>query len=48
MKATKKNTKKYKFGVQVPRTVKEALELDKENGNHAWSEAMNIENKSIV
>ena len=29
---------KYKFGVEVPRSVKHALLLDKMNGNHLWEE----------
>ena len=33
----------YKFGVRVPRTVKEALELDKQNGNNYWLEALQTE-----
>ena len=45
MKASKRNTPKYKFGVQVPRSVKEAYELDEKNGNKAWAEAMNTERK---
>ena len=36
----KKFGKVYKFGVRGPRKVKEALELDKENGNTLWTEAM--------
>ena len=47
MKASKKNTKKYKFGIQVPRNVREALEPDKENGNYAWGEAMNIKKNQL-
>ena len=33
----------YQFGVQVPRTVKEALELDAKNGNHFWRDAIRAE-----
>ena len=33
----------YKFGVRVPRNVKEALRLDKENKNNLWQEAMDRE-----
>ena len=40
-----KEAPKYKFGVRVPRSVKEALELDKENGNELWSEALQLELK---
>ena len=30
---------KYKFGVQVPRNPKHALELDRQNGDDLWKEA---------
>jgi hypothetical protein len=33
----------YKFGIQVPRNVKEAYELDKKNGNTKWQDAINEE-----
>ena len=42
-KTTRSFGPKYKFGVQVPRSVKHALELDKANGDHAWEEAINKE-----
>ena len=32
--------KKYKFGVQVPTSLKEAMELDDQNGNKLWTEAV--------
>ena len=35
--------KKYKFGVQVPANVKQALQLDKENGNTFWEDAIKKE-----
>ena len=31
---------KIKFGVEVPSTVEEALQLDLENGNKLWKEAI--------
>ena len=34
---------KFKFGVQVPRNVKEALELDRKNGNDLWKVAIDKE-----
>ena len=34
---------KFKFGVLVPRNVKEALEFDKANGNSKWHEAIKAE-----
>jgi hypothetical protein len=30
----------YKFGIRIPRTVEEALEFDKENGNTLWYDAI--------
>ena len=38
--AQKKNGRKYKFGIEVPKTVKRALELDEVNGNTYWQDAM--------
>jgi len=34
---------KYKFGIRVPRNRKEALQLDKENGNTLWQDAEKAE-----
>ena len=36
-------SKKYKFGVEVPRNVKHALSLDKENGTTGWKQAIDTE-----
>ena len=33
----------YKFGVQVPRNVKQAMQLDEQNGNTLWMDAMKLE-----
>jgi hypothetical protein len=33
----------YQFGVQVPRSIKEAYDLDKQNGNMLWSDAIRTE-----
>ena len=30
----------HKFGIEIPRTVKEALELDHQNGNTFWADAI--------
>jgi hypothetical protein len=38
---------RYQFGTQVPRNVKEALELDKRNGNNKWRDAMQEEIDSL-
>ena len=38
---------RYKFGVQVPRTHKEAMELDAKNGNTFWQDAVGKEMKQL-
>jgi hypothetical protein len=35
------------FGVEIPRNVRHALEIDKMNGNNLWREAMDKELKVI-
>ena len=40
---SKHNAIWYKFGVRVPRTVKEAYDLDRENGNTFWADAIALE-----
>ena len=30
----------HKFGIELPKTVKEAFELDKKNGNTLWANAI--------
>lgn len=49
IKATthRKVRKKIKFGVVVPDTYEEALELDKENGNDLWSKSIDKEIKNV-
>jgi Reverse transcriptase (RNA-dependent DNA polymerase) len=37
----------FQFGIQVPRNVKEAYELDKKNGNSNWADAMKAEIDSL-
>ena len=41
--ATKTNSMKVKFGVEVPRHYKDALRLDEANGNKLWQEAIKTE-----
>ena len=41
-KRRKKNNR-YKFGIEVPRNVAHALELDRQNGNHLWRDAIAAE-----
>ena len=38
----------FQFGIQVPRNVKEAYELDKKNGNTKWQDAMKEEVNSLL
>ena len=40
VKTTKAMGHKYKFGVQIPRSVRHAFQLDKKNGNNPWQEAL--------
>ena len=44
---TKSFGQKQKFGIQVPRSVKHALELDARNGNTLWRDAIMIEIKQM-
>ncbi|CAJ1962164.1 unnamed protein product, partial [Cylindrotheca closterium] len=37
-----------RYGIPIPRTVKEALALDDDNGNHFWREAMEKEIASLI
>jgi hypothetical protein len=38
---------KYKFGIQVPKGIKNAIDLDKKNGNQLWQEAIKTELKQL-
>ena len=40
--------KALKFGIQVPSTYKEAIALDKENGNDLWQKAVDKELKNVI
>jgi hypothetical protein len=39
---------KYKFGIQVPKGIKHAIDLDKKNGNQLWQEAIKTELKQLT
>jgi hypothetical protein len=39
--------KSHKFGIAVPTTVKEALQMDKDNGNALWWDSMQKEMKNV-
>ena len=42
-----KATTRYQFGVRVPKSVKEAIEFDKQEGNNLWRDAMKEEMDKI-
>ena len=44
---TRMRKNNIKFGVVVPRTVKEAIELDRMNGNNLWQDAIKKEYDSV-
>ena len=37
-----------KFGIQVPRDITEAYDLDQENRNNLWHEAIEKEKKNVI
>ncbi len=37
----------HKLGIEVPKTVKEALALDRKNGNTLWADAISKEMKEV-
>ena len=46
MKAQRCCKGRMKFGVQIPGTVEEAIELDRANGNTLWQDAIKLEMKN--
>jgi len=40
--------KSHKFGIELPKTVKEALELDIKNGNDYWEQAIKLEMNNVM
>jgi hypothetical protein len=40
-------TRTHKFGIEVPKTIKDALEIDHRNGNTFWADAIAKEMKDI-
>jgi hypothetical protein len=38
----------HKFGIRIPKTVEEALAIDKENGNTLWYDAIQKEMKNVL
>ena len=52
IKAVKDRAAKYlkkciKFGIEVPRTVKEAYKLDRKNGNTLWANTIQKEMETV-
>jgi Reverse transcriptase (RNA-dependent DNA polymerase) len=39
---------KYKFGIQVPRGIKNDIQFDRKNGNNLWQEAMKTELQQLT
>jgi hypothetical protein len=39
---------KYKFGIQIPKEIKNKIDLDKKNGNQLWQEAIKTELKLLT
>ncbi len=37
----------HKFGIEIPKTVKEALALDRKNGNTLWADAIAKERREV-
>jgi hypothetical protein len=37
----------HKYGVRVPKNIKEAMEIDKENGNTLWMDAVRLEMSNV-
>jgi hypothetical protein len=38
----------FKYGVEVPQSVKQALEFDKANGNTAWQDSVEAEMSQLI
>jgi hypothetical protein len=39
---------KYKLGIQIPKGIKNSIDLDKHNGNQSWKEAIKAELKKLT
>ena len=37
----------HKYGIRIPKTVKEAYKIDQENNNHLWRDALKLEMKGV-
>ena len=38
----------HKYGIRVPKTIAQAMEIDKENGNTLWMDAVKLEMKNVL
>ena len=38
----------HKYGIRIPRTIEEAIQIDRENGNTLWQDAIKKEMKNIM
>jgi hypothetical protein len=43
----KSASQNHKFGIKIPTSVKDALEIDKKNGNTYWADAIATEMKNF-
>jgi hypothetical protein len=41
------NKRTHKFGIELPKTVKEALEIDRRTGTNYWREMLDLEMKNV-
>jgi hypothetical protein len=48
LKTKLERTPKFKFGIQVPRSIKHALQLDAINGNHLWRDSIETEMSQLA
>jgi hypothetical protein len=46
--STSSTSIKYKFGIQIPKGIKNAIHLDNKNGNNLWQEAIKEELKQLT
>jgi hypothetical protein len=46
--STSPTSVKYKFGIQVPKEIKNAIDLDKNNRNVLWQDAIGTELKQLT
>ena len=37
----------HKYGIRIPKTIKEAMEIDRENGNTLWMDAVRLEMQNV-